>query len=176
MLIEPAWRARLEPLLLDAIHQGDIPALGAAMLEYDIGIDFPRDPSRALTYVLATNLLESVVVLCGPLALAVVLPSRWFRDVFVARGSSLCIAGLGYLMFLADRFKDKIAYPALPLAAWTVPVALALIALAVYLGGRIPVVRRLLEAAADRVTIFVFILVPASILSVIAICIRLVVR
>ena len=48
----------------------------------------------ALTYVLATNLLESVVVLCGPLALAVVLPSRWFRDVFVARGSSLCIAGL----------------------------------------------------------------------------------
>lgn len=130
----------------------------------------------ALTYVLATNLLESVVVLCGPLALAVVLPSRWFRDVFVARGSSLCIAGLGYMMFLADRFKDKIAYPALPLAAWTVPVALALIALAVYLGGRIPAVRWLLEAAADRVTIFVFILVPASVLSVIAICIRLVVR
>lgn len=46
-----AWRARLEPLLADAIRHGDITALGAGMLEYDIGIDFPRDPVRALTYV-----------------------------------------------------------------------------------------------------------------------------
>jgi len=53
-----AWRARLEPLLVDAIRQGDIPALGAAMLEYDIGIDFPRDPMRALTYVLVATHIE----------------------------------------------------------------------------------------------------------------------
>lgn len=53
-----AWRARLEPLLGDAIRHGDIPALGAAMLEYDIGIDFPRDPSRALTYVLVAMDIE----------------------------------------------------------------------------------------------------------------------
>ncbi len=53
-----AWRARLEPLLRDAIAQGDIPALGAAMLEYDIGIDFPRDPVRALTYFTVALQLE----------------------------------------------------------------------------------------------------------------------
>ncbi len=130
----------------------------------------------ALTYVLAINLGESLVVLCGPLALALILPSRWFRDVFVARGASLSIAGLGYMMFLADRFKDKIAYPALPLAAWTVPVALVAIVLAAYIGGRIVPVRRVVEMVADRVTVFVYILVPSSLLSLIAIFVRLLVR
>jgi hypothetical protein len=130
----------------------------------------------ALTYVLATNLVESLLVLCGPLALAFLLPRRWFRDVFVARGAALSMAALGCMMFLADRFKDKIAYPELPLSVWAVPAVFALIAFAAYLGGRVPLVRSVLEAVADRVTIFVYILIPASLVSVIAILIRLALR
>ena len=129
-----------------------------------------------LVYLFATNLAESLVVLGGVLALAAILPGRWFRDVFVPRGVSLCIAGLGYLMFLADRFKNKINYPALPLAAWTVPVALLAIAVIVYACGRFAAVRRVLEAVADRATIFVYILVPLSILSLAVILINSVTR
>ncbi len=135
-----------------------------------------NDVLSALTYVLATNLAESLLVLCGTVALALILPRRWFRDVFVARGASLCIATLGYMMFLANRFQDKMAYPALPLAAWTVPVTLLAIALAVYLGGRVAVVRRSVEVIAERATVFLYVLLPASVLSAIAISIRLVVK
>jgi hypothetical protein len=46
-----AMRARLEPLLADAIQHGDVEALSAGMFEYQVGADFPRDPVRALTYV-----------------------------------------------------------------------------------------------------------------------------
>jgi hypothetical protein len=130
----------------------------------------------ALAYVLATNLAESLLVLGAVLALAWLLPGRWFRDVFVARGAALCMAGLGYMMFLADRFKDKINYPELPLAAWTVPVALVAVALVAYAGGRIAPVRKVLEAVADRATIFVYLLVPASLVSLVVILIHALTR
>lgn len=130
----------------------------------------------ALAYALATNLVESLLVIGGVVAVAWVLPGRWFRDVFVARGAALCIAGLGYMMFLADRFKRKIDYPELPLAAWTVPVALLAILLVAYAAGRIGPVRRLLEAIADRATIFVYILVPASLVSLLVILIHAITR
>ncbi len=94
-----------------------------------------NDILSALTYVLATNFAESLLVLCGTLVLTLIFPSRWFRDVFVARGASLCVAMLAYMMFLSSRFQDKMAYPALPLAAWSVPVALLAIALIAFVGA-----------------------------------------
>ncbi len=126
----------------------------------------------ALAYALATNLAESLIVLASVVGLAWVLPGRWFRDVFVARGAALGIAGLGYMMFLTYEFRDKMAYPKLDLPSWTVPAALAAIALVVYACGRFGVVRGVLEAIADRATIFVYILVPASLLSVVVILIH----
>src|SRR5690242_16356711 len=36
-----------------------------------------------LAYSLATNLAETLLVLCGPLLVALILPRRWFRDVFI---------------------------------------------------------------------------------------------
>jgi hypothetical protein len=130
------------------------------------------DILNALAYALAVNLTESLLALGAVLALAWALPGRWFRDLFVSRGAALSMGMLVYLMFLADRFKDKSAYPKLPLSAWTVPVALALIALLAYGGGRFALARKVLEAVAERATIFVYILLPASVLSLIVILIH----
>jgi hypothetical protein len=130
------------------------------------------DMLMALAYSLATNFAESLVVLCAPLILALALPRRWFYDVFVARGAALAIAGLGYLMFLAYQFKEKSAYPALSLQAWTILLAAALIAMVVYLFGRIAVLRKALEVIADRVAIFPYILVPLSIVSLLVVLVR----
>lgn len=130
------------------------------------------DVFGALAYLLATNLAESIVVLGAMLGLALLLPGRWFRDVFVARGASLAITGLGYMMFLADRFKNKIDYPDLPLRAWSVPAALAAIALVVYACGQVAAVRRVLEIIADRATIFLYILIPLGVLSLLVIFIN----
>ena len=126
----------------------------------------------ALAYSLATNFAESLVVMCGPLFLALVLPRKWFHDVFIARGASLSMAGLGYMMFLANQFQNKSDYPTLSLQIWTVLLAAVGIALLVYLCGQIPLLRKMLEVVADRVTIFVYILVPLSIISVLVVVIR----
>ena len=125
-----------------------------------------------LAYSFATNFLESIVVLCGPLMLTLVLPRKWFHDVFVARGASLSIAGLGYMMFLASQFTDKDAYPSLWLKAWSVLLALAIISVLVYIFGRIALLRKVLESIADRVSIFVYILTPLSIISLLIVVIR----
>jgi hypothetical protein len=126
----------------------------------------------ALAYSLATNLAESLVTLCGPLFLALVLPAKWFRDVFVARGASLCMAGLGYLMFLAYQFNDKSSYPAAILEPWVVLLVAAGIGVLVYLCGRVRLLRRAIEALADRLSIFAYILAPLSAISLLIVIIR----
>lgn len=130
------------------------------------------DILSVLPYLLATNLAESLVVLCGPLFLSLVLPKTWFHDVFVGRGAALSIAVLGYMMYLANQFKNKSDYPTLSLQLWSVLLALAGIAVLGYLFGQFRVLRRIIELISDRVTIFVYIFVPLSILSVLVIIVR----
>ncbi len=125
-----------------------------------------------LAYSFAVNFAESLAVLCGPLFLALILPKPWFRDVFVARGVSLSIAGLGYMIFLANQFTSKNAYPTLSLQSWTVLLALSAIAAVAYIGGRFALVRKILESVADRVSIFAYVLGPLSAIALLTVVIR----
>lgn len=126
----------------------------------------------SLAYVLATNFAESLVVVCGPLFLTLVLPKKWFHDVFIARGASLSILGLGYMMFLAEQFQNKSDYPSTSLHAWTVALAAAGISVVVYLCGQIGLLRKIIEVIADRVAIFVYILTPLSVISLLVVAAR----
>jgi hypothetical protein len=126
----------------------------------------------SLAYVLATNFTESLLVVCGPLFLALVLPKKWFHDVFIARGASLSMAGLGYMMFLANQFRNNSDYPSASLHPWTVALAAAGIGVLVYLCGQIALLRKIVEAVADRVSIFVFILTPLGIISLLVVLVR----
>jgi hypothetical protein len=126
-----------------------------------------------LAYTLATNFAESLVVLCAPLFLSMLLPKQWFHDVFVARGAALTIAGLGCMIFLAEQFTDKDAYPDFWLQIPTVLVVSAVIGILVYLAGRVTLLRRLLEAIADRVSIFTYLVVPLSAIALLVVGIRL---
>jgi hypothetical protein len=126
-----------------------------------------------LAYSLVTNFAESLAVLCGPLFLALALPRAWFGDLFVARGGALSIAGLGYMMFLGEQFNNYVEYPTLSLPTWTVLLALAGIALLVYLFGRIGWLRKLLEEVAERASIFAYILAPVSGIAMLAIVVRI---
>lgn len=126
----------------------------------------------SLSYLFVTNFAESIAVLCGALFLAIILPKAWFRDVFVARGAALAIAGLGGLLVLAEQFNNFSDYPTLYLPGWIVVLALGCIAAVVYLCGRISLLRRALEAVADRMSIFAYILAPLSIVAVVVVLIR----
>ncbi len=118
------------------------------------------------SYSLATNLAESLLVLCGPLGLSLVLPRKWFRDMFVARGGALSIAGLAYMMYVASQFTSKDGYPSLTLKPWSVALAAVLIVALVYVVGRIGLIRRIVEVIADQATIFLYIYIPLSIIAV----------
>jgi hypothetical protein len=126
-----------------------------------------------LAYAFATNLAESLVVLCGPLLLALLLPKKWFSDVFVARGAAVSLAGLGSAIFVAEQFSDKNTYPAFWLKIPILAAAAVAIGVIAYLCGRIGLVRRLLEALADRVSIFAYVAAPLGVISLVVVGIRL---
>lgn len=124
-------------------------------------------------YSMATNLLESLVVLAGIILFSMLLPRQWFRDAFVARGAGLAIAGLGLMMYVAKQFSTKEYYPA-EVVRWS-PAILAGILAAVFFLGKITFVRRAIEALADRAIIFLYLSIPISIISVITVLIRVIV-
>jgi hypothetical protein len=123
----------------------------------------------ALAYSLATNLAESLVVFAVPVLLAFLLPRKWFSDAFVARGATLAIAALGFLIYLAYQFQDKGSYPASLVNPLLIASSLAIGLLLVFLAGRVVLLRKSIEFLADRATIFLYVLIPLSLLSILMI-------
>lgn len=128
----------------------------------------------AFAYMLVTNLLESLAVLSAPILLSLALPKKWFFDLFVARGASLTTLGLTYMIYLANQFQTKEDYPSLSLKPWSVALAIALITLGVFFGGRVSAVRRAVEVFSDRATVFLYLSIPLSLASLLMILGRLV--
>ena len=124
-----------------------------------------------LAYSLATNFFESLLVLAAPFALAVVLPRKWFYDAFVARGIALVLPILGYMMYIAFQFESKLDYPTEALN-WA-PVILAATLLLVFIVGRVSFLRKAIELFADRATIFIYLTIPLSLVSVLVVAIRM---
>ena len=128
--------------------------------------------TTVFAYSLATNLAESLAVLCGPVALSLLLPRKWFHDVFVARAGTLAIAGLAYMMYVASQFTSKDGYPSLTLKPWSLALVLVLIVALVYAAGRIQLLRRIVEGVADRATILLYVYLPLSILALLVVMFR----
>ena len=125
-----------------------------------------------LAYSLSTNFVESLAALCVPVAFALILPRAWFRDAFVARGATMMIASLGALMLAAGNFRNRDELPYLLVGAWRPALVLLGIAAAAFLAGHVGKLRGLVEALADRATIFLYAALPLSILSILVIAAR----
>ncbi len=125
----------------------------------------------AFSFAILVNLLESLLVLAAILMAALVLPQKWFRQAFVARGSALAAMGLGWLMVIANGFqiKDEIPWD---LVRWTPAMVAAMVVLAI-LAGIVPTVRKLIESLANRLTVFLFISLPLSLLALLIAAIAL---
>jgi hypothetical protein len=116
------------------------------------------------SYSFSVVFLESLVVILAPISLAMLLPPSWFRNVFVARGSTLVILSLSYVMFFASRLGKETQYDAWMLT-WA-PLALIIILLIVYLIGKVQVFVQLLEFVSDRLVVLLYPLLPLSGLSI----------
>lgn len=121
-------------------------------------------------YDMALNLLESLGVVLIPVLLSVALPQKWFYDRFVARSAALVLLLLGYAMFFTARLQYEDGYPK-SLLLWSV-FALFVVALLVYLVGKIPIVCKLLEALSDRAIVFLYVFIPISLISLLVVIFR----
>ena len=124
-----------------------------------------------LAYGLAYNLFESLFILSVLLIIAFLLPARFFKDVFVERGTWLSAFVLGsilvYFKYYSSIGPDFLAY----VYIWA-GVTLLLAAPVSYLGGRILFLRKIALWISDRVVVFLFLLIPASLISLVVVVVR----
>jgi len=135
-----------------------------------VNYETPGEILVMLAYTLTVNLLESLVVLSAPVILSLLLPQKWFHDRFVPRALLLVTFGLGYMIFLDKQIQPYIPFP-YELVKWT-PVVFVFLVAIVFLLDRIQILGNLLAKLADSLTIFLYILIPASLLSLVIVLVR----
>ncbi len=121
-------------------------------------------------YTAVVNLIESILVLSGIVAMSLVLPQKLFYERFVTRGSLLVLLGLGYLMYFNKQLQPELPFP-YSLAKWTPGIFLVILILA-FMIDRIVFVARIMEVLADRLIIFLYISVPISVVALLTVLIR----
>jgi hypothetical protein len=128
------------------------------------------DLAALFAYMVVVNLLESIVVLLVPILMSIILPQKWFYDRFRTRSISLVLFGLGYLIYLDKKLYADSPFP-LTLVRW-IPLAVILIVVLVFLVDRVGFFRKVLDELANRLTVFLYISIPISVISLLAILIR----
>ncbi len=121
-------------------------------------------------YAMMVNFLESIFVLLVPLALCLALPTNWLRDSFAARGSALVAVLLGFLTYYSRLITGLLDLPP-NLPIMLLEVVLGMI-LAAYLAGRVRILRRAIEEISNRAIIFLYVFIPISAVSILAVLIR----
>jgi hypothetical protein len=124
----------------------------------------------AFAYAMAVNFLESVLILLVPILLCLFLPSRWFRDQFVAQGAILVVLILVALMqYLKIITSLQDLPPGIGRMALLVMVGIVFL---VFLVGRIGFLGKVIAEIANRATIFLYIFMPISALSLLVVLFR----
>lgn len=123
-----------------------------------------------LSYPMAASFLESLTLLVLLLIPALILPAAWFRDRFAARGAAVTIGLLGVIMLrdyliVADHFLLKPK----PIFWLTLSLSTALL---LFLAVKFQWMEKALSLLAERLTIFLYIFVPISVISLLVILVR----
>jgi hypothetical protein len=126
--------------------------------------------SLIFCYLLMTNFFESLLALFGIIAVSLILPQKWFREVFVSRGSALAASILISIMIFEYHFdKPSDYFYKFPLY---LPLILFVAGVLVFLAGWLRVVRKGVEIFSENAVIFLFISLPLSLLSLIVVIVR----
>jgi hypothetical protein len=128
------------------------------------------DLAALFAYMVVVNFVESILVLLVPLAMSVVLPRKWFYDRFKTRSIALVLFGLGFLMYLDRNLHADAPFP-LILVRW-IPMAAVAILVLVFLVDQVGFLRRVLDELANRLTVFLYISIPVSVIALLVVLIR----
>ena len=121
-------------------------------------------------YMVVVNFLESILVLLALLVMSIIQPQKWFYDRFKTRSISLVLLGLGYLIYLNKNLHADSPFP-LTLVRW-IPIVAVVILVLVFLVDQVSFLRRVLEELANRLTIFLYISIPVSVIALLVVLIR----
>lgn len=121
-------------------------------------------------YTAAFNLIESVAVLVLVSVLIFILPRSWGYEQFVPKGTLFVVATFGCLIYLNNIFSETSLFE-LSRRQWLLWLGVEGLALMLPL-TRVPALCRLLEALADRFVVFLYIITPVSVLSLLFVLIR----
>jgi hypothetical protein len=123
------------------------------------------------SYAMLTSLVESLLLIGLLLGLCALLPSRLFRDAFIVRGAAIALVLLGsiivYLVMyerIGPTFIERIEL-------WTL-AGLLLAVLFAWLCGRVRLLGAAVAWLADRMIVFLFLLMPLSAVGVIVVILR----
>jgi len=124
-------------------------------------------------YRIAESFIETLFVLGILLLVSIILPPRFLRDVFNVRGTAFIVFMLGSIILFWNRFLDR--DPGVVMAdylrIWTAAAVLLSVAIS-YASAKIKVVSSFLIWLSDRMIIFLFILIPMSLISLVVVVIR----
>lgn len=123
------------------------------------------------SYLIVKSFLESLLLLFALLGVAFFLPSRFFRDRFVSRGTMAAIVLAGSVMFFWRRFANVGLSQANSIFVWTVVTLIAVVLLS-YLAGKLEFLARFLALISDRFIIFLYILMPLSFVAFVIVLFR----
>ena len=125
-----------------------------------------------LSYAVLVDFFESLTILLALLFLSFLLPEKWFRDVFVARGSMLVLLNLGYLMYFDYSFKTASESDFPSFLVKLLPLVLVVILLLTFLAGKINILKNFVEEFSSRAVIFLYISIPISVIGTIYVIVR----
>ncbi len=118
-----------------------------------------------LAYRMLASLVESLLIMGALLALCFVLPPAILKDAFILRGTSTAVSILGSIVLFWNRFLSGDVY------FWMVG-SIVLAALAGFISTRIKWLSSFLRWLSDSMVVFLYILIPSSILSLILVLLR----
>jgi hypothetical protein len=136
-------------------------------------VDFltPAEIFGAFSYSVLTNLIESLIVISGLLLLCILLPSRFMRDSFAAFGSVITIIVLGSAMLYQYQYRAARLDFTSGIRPWLWGTVLTIL-LFVFLTAKIKVIKSIILNIADRMVIFLYIIIPLSIICVLDVIAR----
>jgi len=121
------------------------------------------------SYVMVSSFIESLAFLFLLLFLSFTLPSAYLKDEFIVRGTSIALVVIGLFMLyfrlnIANQFR-------FPVSWYGILTILAAIGVA-FLSAKLRPMQRALTWLSDRLIVFLYILVPLSLLSMLVIIVR----
>jgi hypothetical protein len=132
----------------------------------------PGEIAAIFFYAILTAFVESILICSFLLLLCFILPSQMFRDQFVVRGTWIAIGlALSILGNGGWRGMTRFTYAEVSLTFWSI-ASLILIILLTLISTKVHFMTYVADWISDRLIIFLYILIPLSILSILVVVFR----